>query len=54
MRSPTAPLAVSGEGRGRKPSIPAEKVDAIVKATLHDKPRGETHWSCRTMAKARG
>jgi transposase len=42
------------KGRGRKPSIPAEKVDEIVRATLHDKPTGETHWSCRSMAKATG
>jgi transposase len=41
-------------GRGRKPSISAEKVEAIVHATLHDKPPGETHWSCRSMAKAQG
>ena len=41
-------------GRGRKASIPAEKVDKIVRATLHDKPAGETHWSCRSMAKAQG
>ena len=41
-------------GRGRKPSIPAQKVEAIVHATLHEKPPGETHWSCRTMAKAQG
>jgi transposase len=42
------------EGRGRKVSISAEKVEAIVHATLHDKPPGETHWSCRSMAKAQG
>jgi len=41
-------------GRGRKPSIPSEKVEAIVHATLHEKPPGETHWSCRSMAKAQG
>jgi len=41
-------------GRGRKPSIPPEKVAAIVHATLHEKPAGETHWSCRSMAKAQG
>jgi transposase len=41
-------------GRGRKTSIPAEKVAAIVDATLHDKPPGETHWSCRSMAKSQG
>ncbi len=48
-------LAKFGEvrkGRGRKPSIPVAKVEAIVEATLHDTPPGETHWSCRTMAKA--
>ena len=41
-------------GRGRKPSIPKEKIEEIVRATLHEKPPGETHWSCRTMAKAKG
>jgi transposase len=41
-------------GRGRKPRIPQEKVEAIVHATLHEKPSGETHWSCRTMARAQG
>ena len=41
-------------GRGRKPSIPAELVEAIVHATLHEKPAGETHWSTRSMAKAQG
>src|SRR5580658_6386526 len=43
-----------GPGRGRKPSIAPEKVEAIVHATLHEKPPGETHWSCRTMATAQG
>jgi transposase len=42
------------DGRGRKPTIPDDKVAAIVEATLHDKPPGETHWSCRSMAKAQG
>ncbi len=41
-------------GRGRKPTISDEKVAEIVDATLHSKPAGETHWSCRTMAKAQG
>ncbi len=41
-------------GRGRKPAIDQEKVAEIVRATLHDKPPGETHWSCRSMAKAQG
>ncbi len=50
-------LAKLGEvrtGRGPKPSIPAEKVEAIVAATLNSKPRGSTHWSCRTMAEQFG
>jgi transposase len=48
-------IGVVRAGRGRKPSIPAEKVQAIVQATLHEKPPGgETHWSCRSMAKAKG
>ena len=42
------------EGRGRKASIPKEKIDEIVSLTRHDKPAGETHWSCRSMAKAAG
>jgi transposase len=41
-------------GRGRKPSIPAEKVEEIVRLTLHETPPGETHWSCRTMAARAG
>ncbi len=41
-------------GRGRKRLYPAEKVEAIVEATLHSKPSGQTHWSTRTMAYACG
>jgi transposase len=41
-------------GRGRKPSIGPEKVAQIVHATLHETPPGETHWSCRSMARAHG
>ncbi len=41
-------------GRGRKPRIGAARVREIVNATLHSTPRGATHWSCRTMAKAQG
>jgi transposase len=37
-------------GRGRKPSIPAGKVEEIVRLTLAETPPGETHWSCRSMA----
>jgi transposase len=39
-------------GRGRKATIPAAKVDEIVRLTQNTKPDGETHWSCRSMAKA--
>jgi transposase len=49
-----AKLGEVRKGRGRRPSISAEKVEAIVQATLHEKPPGQTHWSCRTMAKAQG
>ena len=47
-------IGVIRPGRGRRPSIPPEKVQAIVDATLHEKPEGETHWSCRSMARAQG
>src|ERR1700694_4412275 len=30
-------------GRGRKASIPAEKIDEIVRLTQESKPEGETH-----------
>jgi transposase len=36
---------------GRKPQISARKVEAVVNATLHTKPRNATHWSVRSMAK---
>ena len=39
------------KGRGRRPSIVPERVEKIVHATLHTKPKGATHWSCRTMAR---
>jgi len=42
------------KGRGRKSVIASEKVKEIIEATLHSKPPGATHWSCRTMAKAMG
>jgi transposase len=41
-------------GRGRKPSIPQATIDEVVELTLHSKPAGETHWSCRTMAERVG
>jgi len=39
-------------GRGRKPSYDQDKVAAMIDATLQTKPKGSTHWSCRTMARA--
>src|SRR5438093_4987738 len=41
-------------GRGRKATYGARKVNAIVNATLQTKPKGMTHWSCRTMAERQG
>ena len=41
-------------GRGRKPAYSADKVSAIVDATLQTRPEGMTHWSCRTMALSQG
>jgi transposase len=37
-------------GRGRKPTISAEKVAEIIELTTKSTPPGHTHWSCRTMA----
>ena len=42
------------QGRGRKPNYDTDKIAAIVNATLQTKPKGMTHWSCRTMAKSQG
>ena len=39
-------------GRGRKPLYDEKKVAAVVEATLQTKPKGSTHWSCRTMGRA--
>jgi len=39
---------------GRRKRLPATKVEAIVNATLHGRPRDATHWSVRTMARAQG
>ena len=41
-------------GRGRRARISQEQVAEIVHATLHEQPKGETHWSCRSLAKAKG
>ena len=42
------------KGRGRKPTIPQAKVEAIVRATTDTTPPASTHWSTRTMARAQG
>jgi transposase len=41
-------------GRGRKPIFGAERIKAVVDATLQTKPKGMTHWSCRLMAERQG
>ena len=41
-------------GRGRKSTIPQDKIDEIVELTRNSEPAGQTHWSCRTMAKQVG
>jgi transposase len=41
-------------GRGRKPAYDAARVKAVIDATLQTRPKGSTHWSCRTMASAQG
>ena len=47
-------LTETKPGRGRKPTIAAAKIRAIVEATTQTTPPGKTHWSCRSMAKAQG
>jgi len=39
---------------GRKKRISPKKIEAIVNATLHTKPKNATHWSTRSMARAQG
>jgi transposase len=41
-------------GRGRKPQYDQATREGIIEATLHSKPAGMTHWSCRLMAEAQG
>jgi len=41
-------------GRGRKPSYDVTRVKTVLDATLQTKPKGSTHWSCRTVAAAQG
>ena len=41
-------------GRGRKPSISAERRAEIVRMTTQEKPRNATHWSLSKMAEVSG
>jgi transposase len=41
-------------GRGRKATYDADRVKAVINATLQSKPKGHTHWSCRLMAASQG
>src|SRR5882762_3412651 len=41
-------------GRGRKATYDADRVKAVIDATLQSKPKGHTHWSCRLMAASQG
>jgi transposase len=47
-------LTETRPGRGRKPRISAEKIAEIVHATTQSRPPGQTHWSCRSMARVQG
>jgi transposase len=49
-----ASLWAIAPGRGRKPTYGANKVKAVIDATLQTKPNGMTHWSCRLMANSQG
>jgi len=39
-------------GRGRKATYGPERIKVLIDTTLQTKPKGSTHWSCRTMAAA--
>lgn len=41
-------------GRGRKATYDADRVQAVIQATLQSKPKGMTHWSCRLMSAQQG
>jgi transposase len=41
-------------GRGRKPTYGPDRVKAVIDTTLQSRPKGNTHWSCRTLAAAQG
>jgi len=39
---------------GRPRTLKDERIAQLIKQTLESKPKGATHWSCRTMADAVG
>ena len=41
-------------GRGRRATHDKERIARVIEATLHEKPKGATHWRTRSMAKAQG
>lgn len=41
-------------GRGRKATYDSTRIKTVINSTLQSKPKGSTHWSCRTMAAAQG
>jgi transposase len=48
-------VGVIAPGRGRKPAVSGEVVEAIVRDTLHERPPdGSTHWTTRSMAERHG
>jgi transposase len=48
-------VGVVAPGRGRKPSVPGQVVEAIVHDTLHTRPPdGSTHWTTRSLAARHG
>ena len=42
------------QGRGRKPTYGPDRIKAVIDTTLQSKPKGSTHWSCRTLAADQG
>jgi transposase len=40
-----AALTETAPGCGQPPSITQEKIEEIIEATLHTKPKGAIHWS---------
>jgi transposase len=49
-----AGLTQIAPGRGRKPTYDGRRQQRIIQATQQQRPPGQTHWSCRSMAKAQG